>query len=110
MRKIEQEMNQAIIQEVNWKKDNTEVVVLDNVIKVYLYGKAIAELNLVTNELFISSAGFPTRTTCSRLNALVGRFYRVNLKGGILILSKLDKNEFNLVKQVVVNSGWVLVS
>ena len=110
MRKIEQEMNQAIIQEVKWKKDNTEVVVLDTMLLIKLHGNTIAKLDRVTREFSISSGGWATRTTCSRLNALVGRLFKVNIVKGELLLSKLDKKDFKVVKQIVVNSGWVLVA
>ena len=103
MRKIEREMNRASIKEVNWKKDNTEVVVSDAVLLIKLHGNIIAKLDRVTREFSIRSAGLATRTTASRLNSLVGRFYRVNLKDGKLILSKIDKQN-NVIRSFVLPS------
>ena len=109
MKKIELEMNRAINSATNWGKDNTRVAVWDNLIEVSLYGNVIAKLNRTTQELSISSAGYPTRTTASRLNALVGRNFKVNIKDGSLILSKLDK-DFKVSKQRILTTDFALVA
>ena len=42
MRKIESQMNQAITQERDWKKENTSVINIEGVSFVYLYNNLIA--------------------------------------------------------------------
>jgi uncharacterized protein YpmS len=68
-RKIEQQMNRAINQEIDWKKDNTEVINIDGVSFVYLYSNLIAMVADTWLELF--DAGYQTTTTKSRLNAIL---------------------------------------
>ena len=72
MRKIEREMIQAIIDGRNWKKANTEVEAHpsgNNEMRVFLHGNNIASYKDGT--LYINHCGWKTRTTKSRLNALV---------------------------------------
>lgn len=69
MRKIEQQMNTAINREIDWKKDNTEVVNIDGVSYVYLFGNKIAEVGDTWMRIF--DGGHQTVTTKSRLNALL---------------------------------------
>ena len=69
MRKIEREMNQAITQERDWKKDNTEVITCSNVTDVFLHGNLIARIGETWMELF--DGGWQSNTTKSRLNALL---------------------------------------
>ena len=69
MRKIEQQMNTAINREIDWKLDNTEVVNIDGVSYVYLFGNKIAEVGDTWMRLF--DGGHQTATTKSRLNALL---------------------------------------
>lgn len=108
MRKIETEMNRAIILHQGWRKDNTEVIIVnDTTLLVRLHGKIIAMID--GGELLVSSAGYPTRTTCSRLNALVGRFFKVNIKQGNLVLSKLSKEDFTIVEQKVLTPDFTPV-
>jgi hypothetical protein len=68
-RKIEQQMNRAINQEIDWKKDNTQVINLEGVSFVYLYSNLIAMVADTWLELF--DAGYQTNTTKSRLNAIL---------------------------------------
>lgn len=71
MRVVEREMIQALKENRNWKKDNTEVV--DG--KVYLFGNHIATLAdgcIEVNEKTL--ARWPTLTTKSRLKALTMSF------------------------------------
>jgi hypothetical protein len=68
-RKIEQQMNNAINQEIDWKKDNTEVINIEGVSFVYLYNNLIAMIADTWLELF--DAGYQTHTTKSRLNAIL---------------------------------------
>jgi len=69
MRVIERQMNQAISKEIDWKKDNTQVVNIDNVSFVYLYNNLIAMVGDTWLELF--EGGYQSATTKSRLNAIL---------------------------------------
>ena len=71
MRKIEQQMNDAIASGNNLTKGNTTVTYdakLDTV-KVFLYGNLIAELGDYFVQIF--DGGFKSATTKSRLNAIL---------------------------------------
>jgi hypothetical protein len=69
MRKIESQMNDAITQERDWKKDNTEVINIEGVSFVYLYNNLIAMVGDTWLELF--DGGYQSNTTKSRLNAIL---------------------------------------
>ena len=69
MRVIEQQMNQAITQERDWKKDNTQVINIEGVSFVYLYNNLIAMIGDTWLELF--DGGYQSNTTKSRLNAIL---------------------------------------
>ena len=69
MRVIEQQMNQAITQERDWKKDNTKVINIEGVSFVYLYNNLIAMIGDTWLELF--DGGYQSNTTKSRLNAIL---------------------------------------
>ena len=71
MRKIEQQMNEAILNQKDFKKDNTEVITISDCSFVYLHGNHIAT---VGKTLDICDAGWQTVTTKSRLNALLNEF------------------------------------
>ena len=71
MRKIEQQMNKAILNRQDFKKDNTEVITISDCSFVYLHGNHIAT---VGETLDICDAGWQTVTTKSRLNALLNEF------------------------------------
>ena len=71
MRKIEQQMNKAILNREDFKKDNTEVITISDCSFVYLHGNHIAT---VGDTLDICDAGWQTVTTKSRLNALLNEF------------------------------------
>ena len=71
MRKIEQQMNKAILNREDFKKDNTEVITISDCSFVYLHGNHIAT---VGKTLDICDAGWQTVTTKSRLNALLNEF------------------------------------
>ena len=86
MRKIEAKMIEAIKAKKPYTCDNTEVSTSDSVIKVYLHGHLIAQLE--DTELFISDCGYQTKTTKSRLNCLLSYFnlptiYSKNFQGYI---------------------------
>ena len=69
MRVIEKQMNQAISKEIDWKKDNTEVINIEGVSFVYLYSNLIAMVG--DTWLEIMDGGYKTSTTKSRLNAIL---------------------------------------
>jgi predicted membrane-bound dolichyl-phosphate-mannose-protein mannosyltransferase len=69
MRVIERQMNNAISQEIDWKKDNTQVVNIEGVSFVYLYSNLIAMIGDTWLELF--DGGHQSNTTKSRLNAIL---------------------------------------
>ena len=73
MRKIEEDMLYAISHFKNWSCNNTEVEVLTspNIINVYLYDNLIGSIH--RGEIKLSSCGWYTKTTKSRLNALLSR-------------------------------------
>jgi hypothetical protein len=69
MRVIETQMNSAIQNEIDWKKDNTEVIIEGGVSCVYLYNKLIAKVGDTWIQLF--DGGRQSPTTKSRLNAIL---------------------------------------
>lgn len=72
MRKIESEMCAAIRDNRDWKCDNTEVITIQGVSFVYLHGNQIAMVDDTSIEIF--DGGYQTKTTKSRLNALLQEF------------------------------------
>ena len=73
MRKLEKQMNFALSNKGNWAGSNTTVLYNEstNCSQVLLHGHNIATLDHSTNALKISSCGYETVTTKSRLNALL---------------------------------------
>ena len=73
MRKIEQQMNRAITNRTNWAGSNTTVTYNDstNCSSVFLHGHNIATVDHSTNAVKVSSCGWQTVTTKSRLNAIL---------------------------------------
>ena len=71
MRKIEQQMNAAITNNVNWQSANTSVVFDSETgeSKVYLHGNHIADIGETYIRLF--DGGYQSNTTKSRLNAIL---------------------------------------
>ena len=79
MRKIEEQMNYALRHRKNWAGSNTTVRCfkengVTTEMQVLLHGNLIAWLDTATNDLNISSAGWETVTTKSRLNAILEEF------------------------------------
>ena len=79
MRKVEEQMNHAIRHRKNWAGSNTTVTCfkengITTEVNVMLHGNCIAWIDTATNDLNISSAGWETVTTKSRLNALLEEF------------------------------------
>tara|TARA_R100001443_G_scaffold29911_1_gene43274 strand:+ start:684 stop:1010 length:327 start_codon:yes stop_codon:yes gene_type:complete len=73
MRKIERQMNFALSNKANWSKANTSVSYNDstNCSSVFLHGHQIAVLDHNTKAIKLSSCGYETVTTKSRLNAIL---------------------------------------
>ena len=73
MRKLEKQMNFALSNKGNWAGSNTTVLYNEstNCSQVLLHGHNIATLDHNTNALKISSCGYETVTTKSRLNAIL---------------------------------------
>ena len=79
MRKIEEQMNYAIRHRKNWAGSNTTVRCykkdgFTTEIDVLLHGNCIAWFDTASNDFNISSCGWETFTTKSRLNALLEEF------------------------------------
>ncbi len=75
MRKIESEMQAAIAERRNWSKYNTCVSVdSDNNTTVTLHGNTIATI-FNNGDMRLSSCGWQTVTTKSRLNAILDVFF-----------------------------------
>ena len=74
MRKIEQQMKNAIHAHKRWSLDNTLVDPLDDItLAVYLHGNEIALINQRTGLVMVNEntlKAYPTPTTKSRLRAL----------------------------------------
>ena len=73
MRKLERQMNQAITNKTDWAGSNTQVNYNDstNCSSIYLHGHQIATVDHNTQAVKLSSCGYETVTTKSRLNAIL---------------------------------------
>ncbi len=69
MRLIEKQMNDAILNSKDWHKDNTQVINIEGVSFVYLFGNLIATIADTWLEIF--DGGVQSKTTKSRLNAIL---------------------------------------
>ena len=75
MRKIESEMQAAIVERRDWHKDNTTVTVdSKGNTDVLLHGHRIATISN-NGDLKLSSCGWRTQVTKSRLNAILDCFF-----------------------------------
>ena len=74
MRKIEEQMNQAVANNKSWTSANTSVTYCEEngESRVYLHGNHIATVG--DDFLQIFDGGWQSNTTKSRLNALIDRF------------------------------------
>jgi hypothetical protein len=103
MRKIESEMNSAIIERINWNSDNTRVEYEEGncVSRVYLYGNKIAEIGESWIRLW--DGGQQSAITKSRLNAILSALgcghERVYQKAGVWMISICEafKIEYKIV-------------
>ena len=73
MRKLERQMNFAISNKGNWASSNTQVNYNSNTncSSIYLHGHQIATFDHNLKAVKLSSCGYQTRTTKSRLNAIL---------------------------------------
>ena len=73
MRKLERQMNFAISNKGNWSGSNTQVTYNNstNCSQIFLHGHQIATVDHNTQAVKISSCGWTTNTTKSRLNAIL---------------------------------------
>ena len=73
MRQIERQMNFAISNKADWSLSNTRVEYnnLSNCSTIYLHGHQIAAVDHNLKAVKLSSCGYETRTTKSRLNAIL---------------------------------------
>ena len=81
MRKIEQQMNNAISNSKDWRSANTEVVNCNGESFVYLHGNHIATVG--DDFVRIFDGGWQSNTTKSRLNAILLEFV-----GGVGVFQK----------------------
>ena len=73
MRKIEQQMIEAIKDNKTWRSGNTEVTLgSDSVSYVFLHGNLIAEVD--ETSITVYDGGWQSNTTKSRLNAICNAF------------------------------------
>ena len=74
MRKIEEQMNQALRTFRNWSSGNTTVTSTKEEMQVFLHGNHIATVNKATMTLNLFDGGWQSNTTKSRLNAILDEF------------------------------------
>ena len=70
MRKLEQEMINAVRNNKNFRSSNTDVIIDGHIVKVYLHNNLIFAKNKRNGKVMYSNCGWETNTTKSRLNAL----------------------------------------
>ena len=77
MRKIEQQMNRAIVNKNDWSNSNTFVEYNSNTncSTVVLHRTAIAVYDHNNEALKLNSGGYTTNTTKSRLNAILSEIF-----------------------------------
>ena len=73
MRKIERQMNFAISNKADWASSNTQANYNSNTncSTIYLHGHQIAAVDHNLKAVKLSSCGYTTKTTKSRLNAIL---------------------------------------
>ena len=73
MRKLERQMNMAITHKTDWSGSNTQVTYNNstNCSSIYLHGHQIATFDHNLKAVKLSSCGYTTNTTKSRLNAIL---------------------------------------
>jgi hypothetical protein len=71
MRKISREASEAFWQGKDFKKSNTQVLVLEENVYFYLHGNEIATRSLLHDGFRVNHCGWTTPTTKERLNAIL---------------------------------------
>ncbi len=74
MRQITEESLNAFIAGKPFKKSNMEVEVTGHLIRMKLFGNTISTYDQLNQELMVTDAGWQTRTTKERLNAVLNHF------------------------------------
>ena len=110
MRKIERKMNTALLSKKNWAGSNTTVTYNEftNCSSVLLHGHNIATLDHNTKALKLSSCGYETVTTKSRLNAILEEtFYgcKVFQKNWNWFVSKYNKTVDFVDGMIILNTS-----
>jgi hypothetical protein len=70
-RQISNDAAAALINNKNFKRDNTEVVVSGRFTRLFLFNNRIAEHDNDYKKIRLVHAGWPTETTKDRLNAIL---------------------------------------
>jgi len=94
MRKITIDAYNAFTNNTRFKKDNTEVIINDNCTVMKLHGNEIVKK--IDDEIFISTAGWPTNTTRERLYPFVRRIRKHRDSLIINEKVKIDSEWYNL--------------
>ena len=110
MRKIEQAMNRAIVNKNDWANSNTQVNYnnLTNCSSIYLHGHLICTFCHETLAVKLSSCGYQTNTTKSRLNAILEEtFYgcKVFQKNWNWFVSKYNKTVNFVDGMIILNTS-----
>ena len=71
MRKVTEESVRAFKNNRNIKSGNTQVVVEDGVVSMYLHGNKIARKNISTNVIEINNCGYESNVTKDRINSII---------------------------------------
>lgn len=91
MRKIEQAMLKAIDNAQPFHSTNTRVETDGITARVFLHGNHIATIRHDLGTVTVTTAGWTTRTTSSRLHAIVSHFWpgsaSVNIANGVMYAS-----------------------
>ena len=113
MRKLERQMNFAVSNKGNWSGSNTSVSYdrAENLSEVRLHGNLIAWYDHTKQTLGLSSCGWETVTTKSRLNALLHECfygYTISQKNYVWYISKpLDKKIHEFYDGMIVTKDGV---
>lgn len=101
MRKIEQQMIEAINNKVAFSQSNTQVVIIANSAKVFLHGNFIAAINLKLRKVSVSNCGWKSNVTKSRINAIANNYglAGINQKAGVWYVSGVPFTKYNEFKK-----------
>jgi hypothetical protein len=94
MRKIEEKMIKAVLHKKSWSSGNTQVSSNDDKSTVWLHGHKIVTINWPEMSIEANDCGWATRTTKSRLNAILKKLSGVRLyqKRGTWLVSYTDSD------------------